>query len=133
MSYCFMKSLPLLTKARFIFGLPICQCDVIIIHFEEGVSKPVKYLSCFLAVYQKITLSTVQKVAVVGVFLVCIFPHSDWIWRDIEYVFVFSLNPEKYGPEKLRIWTLFTYRSSWWTFKKIHFSQIWLELSLHYG
>ena len=34
-------------------------------------------------------------------FLVCILPHSD-------YLFVFSPNVGKYGPEKLRIWTLFT-------------------------
>ena len=38
-------------------------------------------------------------------FLVCISPHSDWIRK------VFSLNTGKYGPEKLRIWTLFT---QWW-------------------
>ena len=124
MSYCFMKSLPLLAKARFIFDWPICQCDVIIKYFEEGVSKPVRYFSCLLVVYQKITLSTAQKVAVLGVFLVCVFPHSDWIWRDMEYVSVFNLNSEKHGPEKPQIWKLFTYRSSWWPFKKINFSRI---------
>ena len=40
-------------------------------------------------------------------FLVHIFPHLDWIWRDTLYFFVFGPNAGKYGPEKLRIWTLF--------------------------
>ena len=33
-------------------------------------------------------------------FLVRIFPHSDRIWRDTEYLSVFSPNVGKYGPEK---------------------------------
>ena len=33
-------------------------------------------------------------------FLVRIFPHSDWIWRDTKYLSVFSPNAGKYGPEK---------------------------------
>ena len=33
-------------------------------------------------------------------FLVRIFPHSDWIRRDTEYLYVFSPNKRKYGPEK---------------------------------
>ena len=33
-------------------------------------------------------------------FLVRIFPHSDWIRRDTEYLSVFSPNAGKYGPEK---------------------------------
>ena len=36
------------------------------------------------------------------------FPHSDWIQRDTEYLSGFSPNAGKYGPEKLRIRTLFT-------------------------
>ena len=48
-------------------------------------------------------MHTAWKVSVFGVFLVCIFPHSDWIWRDREYLSIFSSNPEKYGPEKLQI------------------------------
>ena len=44
------------------------------------------------------------KVSVFGVFLVRIFPHSGWIWRDTEYLSVFSSNAGKYGPENLRIW-----------------------------
>ena len=37
-------------------------------------------------------------------FLVCIFPHSDWILTDSPYLSVFSPNAGKYGPEKLLIW-----------------------------
>ena len=33
-------------------------------------------------------------------FLVRIFPHSDWIWQDTEYLSVFSPNAAKYRPEK---------------------------------
>ena len=33
-------------------------------------------------------------------FLVRIFPHSDWIWRDTEYLSVFSPNAGKSGREK---------------------------------
>ena len=46
--------------------------------------------------------------SVSGVFLTHIFPHSDWIRKDTEYLSVFSLNTRKYGPEKLRIRTLST-------------------------
>ena len=52
--------------------------------------------------------TTAWKVSVFGVFLVCIFPHSDWIRRDVFWS-VFSPNAGKYGPEKLRIRTLFTH------------------------
>ena len=47
--------------------------------------------------------------SVFGVFLVLIFPHPDWIRRDTPYLSVFNLNAGKYGPEKLRIRTLFTH------------------------
>ena len=33
-------------------------------------------------------------------FLVCIFPHSDWIRRNTKYLSEFSPNAWKYGPEK---------------------------------
>ena len=33
--------------------------------------------------------------------LIRIFPHSDWIRRDTEYLFVFHPNAKKYGPEKI--------------------------------
>ena len=41
--------------------------------------------------------------------LVCIFPHSDWIRRHTPYLFVFSPNAGKWGPEKLQIPTLFAH------------------------
>ena len=49
-----------------------------------------------------------MKSAHTGIFsMVRIFPHSDWKWRDTEYLSVFNPNMGKYGTEKLRIWTLF--------------------------
>ena len=42
---------------------------------------------------------TAQKVSIFGVVLVRIFPHSDWIRRDMEYLSVFSPNAGKYGSE----------------------------------
>ena len=41
-----------------------------------------------------------KKCPYTGFFLVCIFPHSDWIRRDTEYLSVLSPNAGKYGPEK---------------------------------
>ena len=52
---------------------------------------------------------TTWKVCVFGVFLVCIFPHSDSIRRYTPYLSVFSPNVGKYEPEKLWIQTLFTH------------------------
>ena len=51
---------------------------------------------------------TAWEVSIFEVFLVRIFPHSDWIQRDTEYLSVFSPNGGKYGPKKLQSWTLFT-------------------------
>ena len=51
---------------------------------------------------------TAWKVSLFGVFLVRILPHSKWIPTDTPYLTVFSPNAGKYGPEKLRIRTLFT-------------------------
>ena len=48
-------------------------------------------------------MNTTWKVSVFGIILVLIFPHSDWIRRNTEYLSVFSPNAGKYGPEKLRI------------------------------
>ena len=45
--------------------------------------------------------NTTWKVSVFGDFLVCIFPHSEWIGRDTECLSVFSPNTGKYGPKKL--------------------------------
>ena len=48
-----------------------------------------------------------KKTSLLGVFLLRIFPHSDWIQRDTSHLSVLSQNAGKYGPEKLRIPTLF--------------------------
>ena len=53
--------------------------------------------------------NTAWKVFLFGVFLVEIFPHSDRIRRDTDYPSVFIPNARNYGPEKLRIRTLFTH------------------------
>ena len=63
---------------------------------------------------------TTQKISAFGVILIRIFPHSDWTRRDTEYLSVFSPNARKYGPEKLRIRTLYAVLGS----RKCHFD--WL-------
>ena len=47
------------------------------------------------------------KIAQIQSFLVRIFPYLDWIQKFTEEISVFSPNTGKYGPGKLRIWTLF--------------------------
>ena len=42
----------------------------------------------------------VKSVQIRSFFLVHIFPHSDWIRRETEYLSSFSPNAGKYGPEK---------------------------------
>ena len=59
------------------------------------------WVCCSLGQSEKGFLKPIAwKVSVFGVFLVRIFSHLDWIWRD--YLFVFSTNAGKYEPEKLR-------------------------------
>ena len=58
---------------------------------------------------------TAWKLSVFRVFLVHIFSHSDWIWRDAEYLFIFSPNAGKCGAEKLQIQTLFTQWIKFWS------------------
>ena len=53
--------------------------------------------------------------SVFWVFLVCISPHLDWIWRDTKHLSVFSQDTGKYRPKTLWIRTLFT---QWWVSKK---------------
>ena len=59
------------------------------------------------------TCESLRKSSVYGVFLVRIFPHSDWIRRFTE-ISIFSPNAGKRGPDKLRIRTFFT-QWMWWT------------------
>ena len=44
--------------------------------------------------FLKITQELLRKVSLFVVFLVCIFPYSDWILRDTSYLSVFSPNTE---------------------------------------
>ena len=43
---------------------------------------------------------TAWKVSKCGVFVVRIFPNSDWIRKDTPYLSIFNPNAGKYGPEK---------------------------------
>ena len=40
----------------------------------------------YIKVNRLFTPATASKESTFGVFLVCIFPHSLWIWRDMEYL-----------------------------------------------
>ena len=57
-----------------------------------------------------IKISTVWEVPIFDIFLVRIFPHSDWIQRDTPSSLRIQSEPNaaKYGPEKLRKRTFFT-------------------------
>ena len=46
--------------------------------------------------------SKMREVSVIGIFLVRIFLHLDWVLRDTPYLSAFSSNAGKYGLEKLR-------------------------------
>ena len=59
-------------------------------------------------------MDTAWKVSVFGVFLVRIFPQSDWILRDTPQLSVFSPNAGKKEPENLQIRIIFTL----WDFRK---------------
>ena len=88
-----------LTRIRQIF-----QINNNIVHFvSENTGRENIFGFCRIC-----NISTTWKVSVFGVFLVCIFPHSDWIRRNTPYHSVSSPNAGKYGPEKLRIRKLHT-------------------------
>ena len=66
------------------------------------------------------------KVSVFWVFLVRIFPHSDWIRRDTEYLSVFlslfSANAAKYGPENaVKTETIFQLKHLAWFSKNYNY------------
>ena len=64
--------------------------------------------------YHHIT-NTAWKVFLLGVFQVGILTHLDWIWWLKVWISVFSSNNGKYGPEKLRIRTLFMQWKMLWS------------------
>ena len=61
------------------------------------------YFICVHIVNYQVCQVPYYQVSIFGVFLVRIFPHSDGIRRDTEYLSVFSPNAGKCGPEKLQI------------------------------
>ena len=74
---------------------------VIIWSEYDNLSLPIA-LSCLVISYGLIESSTSslrEKCPSTELFLVRIFPHSDWIRRDTKYLSVFSPNAGKYGPE----------------------------------
>ena len=76
---------------------------------SEYVSEHYAFSFFFFFLKNRIkVLNTVWKVSICGVFLIRIFPQSDWIRRHTDYFSVFSANAGKYRTEKLRIRTLFT-------------------------
>ena len=80
------------------------------VYLNDAVGSKVKeFVAAFLNLNLQILVEyTAWKVSVFGVFPVRIFPGSDWIRKDTKYLSVLSPNAGKYGPEKLRIRTLFT-------------------------
>ena len=53
-----------------------------------------------LTVSQELKKPLREKFPNTEFFLVPIFSHLNWIWRDTEYLSVFSPNAGKYGPDK---------------------------------
>ena len=66
-----------------------------------------KMLNSFIRAKSFAATNTAWKVSVFRVFVVCIFSHSDWIWRDTPYLSVFSPNAKKYGSEKTPYYDIF--------------------------
>ena len=66
--------------------------------FQGWLNHGIFFRVCVINV--KNLLYTSWKVSVFGTFLVRIFPDSDWIRRDTEYLSVFSPNAGRYVPEK---------------------------------
>ena len=69
-------------------------------YFDHYLSYTIRASRCFFYTH------CVKSVRIQCYFL--IFWHLDWIRRDTPHVSEFSPNAGKYGPEKLRIRTLFT-------------------------
>ena len=69
-------------------------------YFVQNGYKTIKTFETTFREKGAISISLPLKVSVFGVFLVRIFPHSDWIRRDT------NQNAWKSGPEKLRTRTL---------------------------
>ena len=70
---------------------------------EQWKMKSIRKAKQWQKVSRNYTITHSVISVVFGVFLVFIFPHTDWIRRDTKY-----LKIKKYGTEKLRIRTFFT-------------------------
>ena len=82
---------------NFIEKLPSASFKVLVYQKYLGPGSPLKSYNF-----------TAWKVSVFGVILARIFPHSDWLRRDTEYLSVFSPNVGKCVQEWLQIRALFT-------------------------
>ena len=78
---------------------------------------------------------TAWKVCKCGVFSGRIFPRSDWIRRDTEYLYVLSPNAGKYGPEKTpyldtfhAVLKLYSQRRIQSAMKHLRWSFLWKQL-----
>ena len=99
MIFCNLSSLVILINdAKHINFYPTCQLPLAPSHWPSYCKyKPfIKSIKFYLFCYKSLR----EKYPNTEFFLVCIFPHSDWIRRDTKYLFVFSPNAGKYGPEK---------------------------------
>ena len=77
---------------------------------------------------KKVNLIIAQRVYMFRDILVRIFPHSDWIRRDTEYLSVFSPNVGKHGPEYLQKWTLFTLLICTMSAQNQNFTDIYVKI-----
>ena len=77
----------------------IINTDNLILNFNKLFEKTFVRMSILRKSYELSTYKkrdTAWNVSVFGVFLVSIFPNSDWIRRDTVYLSVFSSNAGKY-------------------------------------
>ena len=99
MIFCNLSSLVILINdAKHINFYPTCQLPLAPSHWPSYCKyKPfIKSIKFYLFCYKSLR----EKYPNTKFFLVCIFPHSDWIRRDTKYLFVFNPNAGKYVPEK---------------------------------
>ena len=75
---------------------------------SQTLAKPWMFItSRFSLPYLPLGHGTAWKVSKYGIFMVCIFPDSDWIRRDTEYLYSVQMW-ENTDQKKHRIWALFT-------------------------
>ena len=92
-----VSNIDFLFVKNFIEKLPSASFKVLVYQKYLGPGSPLKSYNF-----------TAWKVSVFGVILARIFPHSDWLRRDTEYLSVFSPNAGKYRPEKNSVYGHFS-------------------------